>query len=77
MTLKKPWYLFSIKFISLLNINSCYHSNDMGCSDIERLANRINLIPWKMVLVILYCNTSGNTVIMKCTSKLGAENKLE
>ena len=49
----------------------------MGCSDIERLANRINLIPWKMVLVILYCNTSGNTVIMKCTSKLGAENKLE
>ena len=41
--IKRPFeYFFSLKFISLLSINSCYHSNDRGCSDREGLANRIN-----------------------------------
>ena len=40
--IKRPGkYLFSIKFISSLSINSCYHSNDKGCSDTEGLANRM------------------------------------
>ena len=28
--------------IIALNINSCYHSNDNGCYDIEELASRLN-----------------------------------